>query len=127
MPLYADNRSWKWICSHVIEANRECVCSKRVEMILKEDVDPLGSKGEIIQVKAGYGRNYLYPQRLAVYATDSNRQRYQMDLDEHQQMMKKQQMLRQKIKKKIEKTLVVLPCEVIQKDVQQPQLYGSVT
>jgi len=42
-----------------------------MEVILKKDLDRLGSANEIVTVKAGYGRNYLIPRGLAVLATDS--------------------------------------------------------
>lgn len=41
-------------------------------VLLREDVDKLGARGEIVKVKAGYARNYLLPQKLAVEATTSN-------------------------------------------------------
>jgi len=44
-----------------------------MEVILKQEVQSLGSKDEIVKVKSGYARNYLIPQGLAVVATESNR------------------------------------------------------
>lgn len=41
-------------------------------VLLREDVDDLGARGEIVKVKAGYARNYLLPRKLAVVATASN-------------------------------------------------------
>ena len=38
-------------------------------VLLREDVDNLGARGEIVKVKAGYARNYLLPRKLAVKAT----------------------------------------------------------
>jgi large subunit ribosomal protein L9 len=42
------------------------------QVLLREDIDDLGSRGEIVRVKAGYARNYLLPRKLAVEATASN-------------------------------------------------------
>jgi large subunit ribosomal protein L9 len=42
-----------------------------MEIILKQDVQRLGSKDDIVTVKDGYGRNYLIPQGLAIVATES--------------------------------------------------------
>ncbi|TLX74391.1 50S ribosomal protein L9 [Labilibacter sediminis] len=42
-----------------------------MEVILKDDVANLGHKNDIVKVKAGYGRNYLIPQGLAILATPS--------------------------------------------------------
>ncbi len=43
-----------------------------MELILKEDVKNLGFKNDVVNVKPGYGRNYLIPQGIAVLATPSN-------------------------------------------------------
>lgn len=42
------------------------------QVLLREDVDNLGARGEIVRVKAGYARNFLLPRKLAVEATASN-------------------------------------------------------
>ena len=44
-----------------------------MEVILKEDVTKLGSRGEVVKVAEGYGRNYLIPKKLAIEATAANR------------------------------------------------------
>jgi large subunit ribosomal protein L9 len=44
-----------------------------MEVILKEDVDKLGHRGDVVKVADGYGRNYLLPQRLAMEATVANK------------------------------------------------------
>lgn len=44
-----------------------------MEVILKQDIQDLGYKDDIIHVKNGYGRNYLIPKGLAILATESNR------------------------------------------------------
>lgn len=41
-------------------------------VLLREDIDNLGARGEIVKVRAGYARNYLLPRKLAVQATASN-------------------------------------------------------
>src|SRR3954451_4094082 len=42
------------------------------QVLLREDIDNLGARGEIVCVKAGYARNYLLPRKLAVQATANN-------------------------------------------------------
>ena len=42
-----------------------------MKVILKEDITNLGYKDDVVEVKSGYGRNYLIPQGKAVIATDS--------------------------------------------------------
>jgi len=44
-----------------------------MEVILKEDVVKLGSRGDVVKVAEGYGRNYLLPRKLAIEATAANR------------------------------------------------------
>src|SRR5579863_2691804 len=44
-----------------------------MEVILKEDVSKLGSRGDVVKVADGYGRNFLLPRKLAIEATESNR------------------------------------------------------
>ena len=44
-----------------------------MEVILKEDVDNLGHRGDVVKVAEGYGRNFLLPRKLAMQATEANR------------------------------------------------------
>jgi len=44
-----------------------------MEVILKEDIEKLGNRGDVVKVADGYGRNYLLPQRLAMEATVANK------------------------------------------------------
>jgi large subunit ribosomal protein L9 len=44
-----------------------------MEVILKQDVSGLGYKNDIVKVKAGYGRNYLIPNGVALVATEANK------------------------------------------------------
>jgi large subunit ribosomal protein L9 len=44
-----------------------------MEVILKEDVTKLGSRGDVVKVAEGYGRNFLLPRKLAIEATAGNR------------------------------------------------------
>lgn len=43
-----------------------------MEIILQEDVDKLGHRGEVVTVKTGYARNFLLPRKLAIEATSGN-------------------------------------------------------
>jgi len=47
--------------------------AKTMELILREDVEHLGRRGEVVQVKGGYGRNFLLPRKLAMVVTSGNR------------------------------------------------------
>jgi len=44
-----------------------------MEVILKEDVAKLGSRGDVVKVAEGYGRNFLLPRKLAIEATSGNK------------------------------------------------------
>ena len=44
-----------------------------MEVILKEDVPKLGSRGDVVKVAAGFGRNYLLPHKLAIEASKGNK------------------------------------------------------
>jgi large subunit ribosomal protein L9 len=50
-----------------------------MEVILREHVDNLGRRGEIVKVADGYARNYLLPRKLALLATDGNKQRIERE------------------------------------------------
>jgi large subunit ribosomal protein L9 len=44
-----------------------------MEVILREEVEKLGNRGDVVKVKPGYARNFLLPKRLAMVATESNK------------------------------------------------------
>lgn len=48
-------------------------------ILLREDIDTLGGRGEIVKVKAGYARNYLLPQGLATLATKGNLKQIELE------------------------------------------------
>jgi large subunit ribosomal protein L9 len=47
--------------------------AKTMELILREDIENLGRRGDVVQVKGGYGRNYLLPRKLAMTVTPGAR------------------------------------------------------
>ena len=50
-----------------------------MEVILREHVDHLGRRGEVVKVAAGYARNYLLPRKLALLATDGNKKQIERE------------------------------------------------
>lgn len=52
-----------------------------MEVILREDVEKLGSRGSVVKVANGYARNFLLPNRLAVAATESNKKIVEQERD----------------------------------------------
>jgi large subunit ribosomal protein L9 len=94
-----------------------------MEVILREDIDKLGARGEIVKVAPGYARNFLLPKRLAVTATDANRKIVEQERQAH---------LRKEAKQKTEaddlgKLLAGTTVTISQKAGENDQLFGSVT
>ena len=94
-----------------------------MEVILREDVDKLGNRGEVVKVAAGYARNFLLPRRLAVQATDANRKIVEQERQAH---------LRKEAKLKGEaedlgKLVGGISLTIAQKAGENDQLFGSVT
>jgi large subunit ribosomal protein L9 len=56
----------------IIERSEELIIMASTTILLREDIDELGGRGEIVKVRAGYARNYLLPQGLASLATKGN-------------------------------------------------------
>ena len=54
-----------------------------MEVILREDIEKLGNRGEVVKVASGYARNFLIPKRLAVEATDSNKKIVEQERQAH--------------------------------------------
>jgi large subunit ribosomal protein L9 len=52
-----------------------------MEIILREDVEKVGSRGSVVKVADGYARNYLLPKRLAVPATEANKKIVEQERD----------------------------------------------
>jgi large subunit ribosomal protein L9 len=93
------------------------------KVLLREDVDDLGARGEIVRVRAGYARNYLLPRKLAVEATSSNVK--QID-QERAALLKKEAKERATADGQAER-LGALVLEFKRKAGEQGALYGSVT
>ena len=94
-----------------------------MEVILREDIDNLGARGQMVKVAAGYARNYLLPRKLAVAATEANRKIVEQERQAH---------LRKEAKVKSEaedlsKLLTGVSVTIAQKAGDQDQLFGSVT
>ena len=62
-----------------------------MEVILREDVDKLGSRGQVVKVASGYARNFLLPRRMAVAATDSNKKIVEQERQGHLRREAKEQ------------------------------------
>ena len=94
-----------------------------MEIILLEKIINLGELGDIVNVKDGYGRNYLIPQGKAKRATDSNKAEFEVKRAE----LEKQQAALLKAAQKRAKDLDGFVLEVTQKSGIDGKLFGSVT
>src|SRR5215469_3068532 len=94
-----------------------------MEVILREDVDNLGNRGQVVKVAPGYARNFLLPKRLAVQATEANKKIVEQERQAH---------LRKEAKAAGEaadlgKLLSAVTVTIKQKAGENDQLFGSVT
>jgi len=93
------------------------------KVLLREDVDDLGARGEIVRVRAGYARNYLLPRNLAVEATAGNVKGIEA---ERAALLKKEAKERSTAEAQSQQ-MSSLVLEFKRKAGEQGALYGSVT
>ncbi len=94
-----------------------------MKLILREDVENLGKGGELVEVKPGYGRNYLLPRGLAVLANPKNVREL-----EHQKAVAAAKAAKLKASATaVAKRLAETPVTLKRKVGEQDKLYGSVT
>jgi large subunit ribosomal protein L9 len=94
-----------------------------MEVILREHIDNLGRRGEVVKVADGYARNYLLPRKLALLATEGNkkqieRERAKFDVKEAEE---------QKIAEAMSERLANVEIVIARKVGETEALYGSVT
>jgi large subunit ribosomal protein L9 len=94
-----------------------------MEVILKEDVSKLGTRGDVVRVAEGYGRNYLLPRKLAIEATPANRA-----VIEQMKASAVRRLAREKGDAEAQgKQLVGVELSFTRKSGDHDQLFGSVT
>jgi large subunit ribosomal protein L9 len=94
-----------------------------MDVILREDVEKLGTRGQWVKVAPGYARNFLLPNKMAVAATESNKKIVEQERQAH---------LRREVKvegeaKDLGKMLATVEITISQKAGENDQLFGSVT
>ena len=93
-----------------------------MDLILKEKVEGLGERGDIVRVKDGYARNYLIPKNLAVSATGSQKRVFEEE--------NRQRTIRDdKIKRSVEALATKMKdvsCTIVVQAGEEDKLYGSV-
>ena len=94
-----------------------------MKLILRADVENLGSLGDVVEVKPGYGRNYLLPQGLAMVASPANLKVFEQERNKLQARMDALRAEARGLSARLEALEVVIPMHVGEND----KLYGSVT
>jgi large subunit ribosomal protein L9 len=94
-----------------------------MEIILKEDIKNLGYKDDIVNVKGGYGRNFLIPQGMAVIASPSNKKMIQENIRQAAHKADKIKKDAEEIAKKLEGMTLQIPA----KAGETGKIFGSVT
>jgi len=94
-----------------------------MDVILREEIEKLGNRGELVKVADGYARNYLLPKRLAVLATASNKKIIEQERQAHVRREAKLVDEAQDLAKLMNGVSVTFT----QKAGEMDQLFGSVT
>jgi large subunit ribosomal protein L9 len=94
-----------------------------MEIILREDIDKLGQRGQVVKVAAGYARNFLLPRKLAVPANESNKKIVEQERQAHLRREAKVQADAQDLAK----LMAHVEVSIAQKAGENDQLFGSVT
>jgi large subunit ribosomal protein L9 len=94
-----------------------------MEVILREDVEKLGRRGEVVKVAEGYGRNFLLPRRLAMPVTAANKAMIEKERRAHEARLAREKAECDSLAARIGTLRYVAPRKVGENDV----LYGSVT
>lgn len=94
-----------------------------MKVILLKDVDTLGEKGDLVEAKTGYARNYLLPRGLGIEATKKNMEKWKEDQKDREEKAKIQEDKALKLKEEIES----LTIELKAKAGEGGRLFGSIT
>jgi len=94
-----------------------------MEIILRQDVDTLGSIGDVLTVKDGYARNYLIPQGLAYFASASYKKK--IEAEKKQYLIKMAHL--KEAAERLSETFADLQVTIAMKVGDEGRLFGSVT
>jgi len=94
-----------------------------MEVILKEDVPKLGSRGKVVKVAEGYGRNYLLPRKLAIEATPGNKKVIEQMKAAAVRRQQRDKAEAEALAKQLEPVSITLA----RRSGEHDQLFGSVT
>ena len=94
-----------------------------MEVILREDVDKLGRRGDVVKVAEGYGRNFLLPRGLAMAVSEANKAMIAKERKAHELRAAKEKAEFESVAQRIASLRFIAPRKVGEHDM----LYGSVT
>jgi large subunit ribosomal protein L9 len=94
-----------------------------MEVILREHVDNLGNRGEIVKVADGYARNYLLPRKLALLATEGNKKQVERERVKFEAKESEERKIAEALAARLSSAEVVISRKV----GETSALYGSVT
>lgn len=94
-----------------------------MEIILLQDVESLGKKGEVANVSDGYARNFLFPRKLAEQATAARIVAVRRTMQEKAEHERREIARADEIRDLLSKTVLTIPAQVGSAD----RLFGSVT
>lgn len=94
-----------------------------MKVILRADIENLGHLGDVVEVKPGYGRNYLIPQDLAMLATPANLHAFELERKKLQARMDEIRAAASALAEKLQDFVLTIAMRVGEND----KLYGSVT
>jgi large subunit ribosomal protein L9 len=94
-----------------------------MEVILREHVDNLGRRGEVVKVADGYARNYLLPRKLALLVTDGNKQQIERERGKFEAREQEEK----KVAEATAARLSGIEIQIARKVGETEVLFGSVT
>src|SRR4051794_21547551 len=94
-----------------------------MEVILREHVDNLGRRGDVVKVTPGYARNYLLPRKLALAVTENNKRQ----IDREKKLAEARDMEEKSAAEAVAGRLAQLDVEIARRVGGDNTLYGSVT
>ena len=94
-----------------------------MEVILREDVEKLGRRGDVVKVAEGYGRNFLLPRGLAMAVSEANKAMIAKERKAHDLRAAKEKAEFESVAQRVASLRFIAPRKVGEHDV----LYGSVT
>ena len=94
-----------------------------MEVLLKKEVKNLGKEGQIVKVKDGFFRNYLFPKDLAVPANPKNLKLFEQRKQIEERKLEKAKILASKAADKLKK----ISCTIVRHAGEEDKLFGSVT